>query len=69
MSPRKQWLEEGREEGLAQGRAEVLLKLLRLKFGSLPESAEEKVRQASLEELDRWAERVLSAQSLEETLA
>src|SRR5690606_27510036 len=69
MSLRKQWIEEGREEGRAEGRAEVLLKLLQLKFGALPESAEEKVRRASLEELDRWAERVLSAQSLEDTLA
>lgn len=84
MSRRKQWIEEGREEGRAEGweagrtkgraegraeaRAEVLLKLVQLKFGALPDSAEEKVRRASLEELDRWAERVLSAQSLEETL-
>jgi hypothetical protein len=73
MSLRKQWVDEGRaegrEEGRAEGRAEVVLKQLQLKFGPLPEATRERVRNASVEELDRWAERILSAPSLDETLA
>ncbi|HEX2674998.1 MAG TPA: Rpn family recombination-promoting nuclease/putative transposase [Polyangiales bacterium] len=61
---RSQGREEGREEGRTQGRAEVILKLLALKFGSLPASAERRVRRASLEELDAIAERVLFAKTL-----
>ncbi len=60
--------EEGREEGRAQGRAELLLKLLRLKFGKIPRSAAQRVRRASLDELDRWAERVMTASTLEDVL-
>jgi hypothetical protein len=42
------------------------LKQLRLRFGALTEADEARVREGSIEELDRWAERVLSAQSLAE---
>src|SRR5690606_19595885 len=55
---------EGREEGRAEGRAEVVVEQLQLKFGPLPEATRERVRNASVEELDRWAERILSAPSL-----
>jgi hypothetical protein len=58
--------EEGRTEGRVEGRAEILLKQLSLRFGAVPETAERRVREASLDELDRWAERVLTATSLDE---
>jgi hypothetical protein len=44
----------------------MLLKQLTLKFGSLPPWAEKRIETAGLEELDRWAERVLTATSLDE---
>ena len=59
---------EGRAEGQAEGSAGLLLKLLQLKFGQLPESVVGRVQSAEIEELDRWGERVLSAQSLEDIL-
>jgi predicted transposase/invertase (TIGR01784 family) len=69
----KKWLEqgreEGREEGRAEGRAELLLKLLELKFGPLTTATVERVRNARLEDLDRWAERVLTASTLDTILA
>ena len=55
---------EGRAEGEAKGRAEVLLKQLTLKFGVLPGDVQSRLREASVEQLDLWAERVLSAGSL-----
>jgi hypothetical protein len=60
---------EGQAEGRAEGSARLLLKLLQLKFGPLPESVIGRVHSAGIEELDRWGERVLSAQSLEDVLA
>jgi hypothetical protein len=49
-----------------EGRAEVLLKLLQLRFTELPSTVEDRVRQASSEEIDRWVERVMTAQSLDD---
>jgi predicted transposase YdaD len=59
---------EGRAEGQVEGQAELLLKQLRLRFGALSPEVEERVRTASVEQLDVWAERVLSAASLQEVL-
>lgn len=55
-------------EGQAEGSARLLLKLLQLKFGPLPESVIGRVQSAKIEELDRWGEHVLNAQSLEDVL-
>ncbi len=59
---------EGRLEGRAEGRTAVLLKLFQLKFGAVSDEVERRVREATDEEVDRWAERVLTAESLEEVL-
>jgi flagellar biosynthesis/type III secretory pathway protein FliH len=59
---------EGEAEGEAKGRAEVVAKLLSLRFGTLPDSAQQRLRNASIAELDRIAERLLTAASLDEAL-
>ncbi len=59
---------KGRVEGEAKGRAEVLQRQLRLKFGELPEWALQRLQSASVEQLDSYAERILTAESLEATL-
>jgi hypothetical protein len=56
----------GRAEGEARGRAELLLKLLSQRFGSLSSESIRRVKSASLEELDAFAERVLSATTVDE---
>jgi predicted transposase YdaD len=60
--------EEGREEAIGQGEARVLLRLLTLKFGALPEAVRVRVESADAETLLHWSERVLSAQTLDEVL-
>lgn len=60
--------EEGRVEGLADGRLEILRKLLALKFGALPPDAEARLASASAAELDRYLERVLFADALADVL-
>jgi hypothetical protein len=72
----KRYLSQGRAEGdargeargEARGRAETLVKLLTLKFGVLDDVVSERIRSASLPELEDWTERVLSAASIEELL-
>lgn len=67
------WKDEGRAEGELKGRTEgarnVLLSLLEAKFGPLSPGDLERIESANLEELSRWAARVLSAGSVAEILA
>lgn len=58
----------GRAEGEARGRVALLLKQLALRFGPLSLEQVERVHTASLEELESFAERVISAGSLDEVL-
>jgi predicted transposase/invertase (TIGR01784 family) len=62
-------VEKGKAEGRAEGKAEVLLKLAGAKFGSVPEALVARIQTASLDELDRWVERILDAKSLDDVFA
>lgn len=72
MTDEERLIQEGLEKGLEQGEAkgvrQVVAKQLRLKFGALDEATERRLEGASLDELDRWSERVLTADSLDEVL-
>ena len=57
----------GREVGLQQGKGEMLIRVLRLKFGELPEEVTDRVRNLSGEaEIEAWRDRVVPASTLEE---
>jgi hypothetical protein len=60
---------EGEVEGELKGRAEIVLRLVELRFGPLEQSVIDRIRAATPEELNLYAERVLGAKSLEEVLA
>jgi len=62
------WNREIREDGRQEGEAQVVLRLLRLKFGLLKPEIEDRVRSADSERLLVWAERVLTAGTLEDVL-
>ena len=55
-----------RAEGRDDGQREIVLRLLARRFGSLPREAEERVATAEMDELERWAMRLLDAHSLDE---
>ena len=56
------------ERGILRGKREMLLKLMRRKFGTLPESVEASIRAVKVAaELDRLAERMLDAPLLRES--
>ena len=67
------WIEQGRAEGIEKGRVEgqagIVLRLLELRFGTLPDTARDRVLGASAPDLEAWAEAVLVASSLDEVLA
>jgi hypothetical protein len=54
--------------GRAEGRAELLARLLTRRFGPLPPEVAERLATATIDELDAIGERLLSAPSLEEAL-
>ena len=59
---------EGRAEGRVEGRAQILLKQLTARFGSVPAEAKAQILAAKQPSLDRWALRVLTAPSLDAVL-
>ena len=54
------------EKYLTQGEQKLLLRQLRFRFGELPPSTLEKVTAADAPLLERWAERLLGAHTLDE---
>jgi flagellar biosynthesis/type III secretory pathway protein FliH len=58
----------GRSEGRTEGRMEMVLKLLESRFGPLTEASLTRVRGLQDAQLDAVAERLLTAQTLNEVL-
>ena len=56
---------QGLREGVRLGKVELLLEQLRKRFGNeLPRHVNERVQQASVEQLSRWGEKLLDARSV-----
>jgi len=65
----QQGLEQGVRQGLEQGERKLLLRLLRRRFGAeVDGEIERRVAAAPAEQIEVWAERVLSAATLTELL-
>ena len=64
----KRYYGQGLSEGEAKGRAEIVLRQLTLRFGSLSEADRARIQGASAAELDRIGERLLTASTLNEAL-
>lgn len=62
-------LREGEAEGIRKGKAELVLKLIGLRFGPPSEATHARIMAAPSEQLDGWAERLLTAATLDEVLA
>jgi predicted transposase/invertase (TIGR01784 family) len=60
---------QGRQEGRQEGEGAMLLRLLQLKFKTVPENYQQKIAQADADTLLKWAERVLSASTIDEVFA
>ena len=62
----EEWKAEGRAEGLMQGKAETLLRLLERRFGAVPEDARTRILAAPVGDLDAWLDVILSASNLDD---
>jgi uncharacterized protein with von Willebrand factor type A (vWA) domain len=61
-------LQKGLQQGIAQGEIALLRRQLTRRFGPLPAWAEARLAQASTEQCEAWADRLLEAESLEGVL-
>lgn len=61
--------QQGRLEGKQEGELALLARQLSRRFGPLDASVEERLQQASTEELERWTENILDARTLDEVFA
>lgn len=67
---RQEAIQQGLEQGVKQGECKLLLRVLRRRFGAQVDGEiERRVATASPEQIEVWAERVLSAATLAELLA
>ena len=57
---------EALAEGKVEGRADLLLRLFRQRFGAIPEGVEVKVRSAPLQDLEAWADALFDARKLDD---
>ena len=57
---------EGRNEGRVEGERAVLERLLLRRFGLLSPGDAERLRRASIDDLETWADNVLDAKTLNE---
>lgn len=65
----KVWEKQVEERGAREGQRRILLRQLRTRFGEVPRTIVLRIEAADSAELDRWAERVLSAHTAEEVVA
>ena len=56
-------------EALTQGRREMLLEQLDARFGRIPETDRKRIEEGSKADYQRWAKRLLFADSLEQVFA
>lgn len=63
---RREGRAEGRKEGRKQGQRAMLVKQLELRFGPLSDTIKRRVKRATEDQLERWCERVITAQALDQ---
>lgn len=62
----KQGIQQGVEQGVKQGEAAVLARQLARRFGPLSSQTRARLQKATVAELERWADNILEAATLDE---
>lgn len=61
-----EWTKEWEEKGMQKGEITLLKRQIKLRFGGLPAWTEDRLTQATTDQLEHWAEQILDAKTLEE---
>ncbi|MDD2556865.1 MAG: DUF4351 domain-containing protein [Desulfuromonas sp.] len=64
----QKWMNEGEARGIIGGQSALLRKLIKLRFGQIPPYVEGQLAAATAEQLERFAENVLTATTAEEVV-
>jgi hypothetical protein len=64
-----QGISQGISQGMARGKADLLLRLMRRRFGALPSAVEQRVLSAEADDPDLWGESVLDARTVDDVLS
>ncbi len=62
----RRYFSQGQQEGQRQGQCAMLIRLAEKRFGSLPPEVRARLEAANLTTADRWLDRLLTAESLDE---
>ena len=62
---KRQWLAEGKAEGLVEGEAKALLRLVEKRFGPISPALRERIMAADPASVEQWLDRVIDAPDLE----
>ncbi|WP_291991140.1 DUF4351 domain-containing protein [Candidatus Accumulibacter sp. ACC007] len=59
-------MQKGEQKGMQKGEATLLQSLLARRFGALPDAIRARLANATVEQLESWALKILDAKSLDE---
>jgi hypothetical protein len=68
MTAGEQLIERGVQRGMKTGKEQLLLKLLRARFGAFSDATAARIHAADSTQLDAWFDRALTAATLEDVL-
>ncbi|MCK5720121.1 MAG: DUF4351 domain-containing protein, partial [Thiomargarita sp.] len=58
--------QEGRQEGIQEDKQKVLIRLLKQKFSTVPQSVVKKIRNTQdIDQLDHWLDQILVAETID----
>jgi hypothetical protein len=63
---KKRWQEEGKQGGRKEGESTILVKLLAREFGAIDAEHQRRIDEADSDQLLDWAERILTAEKIDD---
>ena len=69
MTAAQEWMLEGMEKGERAALASMLTKQARLRFRDVPPDSAARIESATKPDLERWIERILTAETLDDLFA
>jgi len=62
-------IQQGIQQGMLSGERQMLTRQLTRRFGPLPAAVLQQLEQANTDQLERWADKILDAPTLEDVFA
>lgn len=63
---REEWKRQARMQGLQEGLQQLLIRLITRRFGQLSADTKQRLLEATPEQLEQWADKILDAETLED---